>query len=261
MTYTEEFIPGDGQDLNDAPAYPTAFGITFTPMIMGVLIAILGLLGAGYLAMNFVQPAWQKNEELKTKVQETQLQIQQKQASQQKIKVAQEKLDAAKQQKKEVLTLFPNEKSLDTLLLDINRFVNARQGKLQSFVPEQPPANQPQLQPVPNLVIDGSLGPELDKKVRRKIYTVELEGSFDQIQSILRSIERLQALLLVKDFQAQLDKTKLKIVFDQQGKIVPQGQQTPPIKAAFKLHALLPLTPEEAAQIIPPPPPPPPPAK
>jgi type IV pilus assembly protein PilO len=256
MTYTEEFIPGEGQDLNEASAYPTAFGITFTPTILGVLIAVLGLLGAGYLAMNFVLPALENNKTLQTKVEETQVQIQQKQASQQKIKVAQEKLDAAKQQKKEVLTLFPNEQSLDTLLLDINRFVNARQGKLQSFVPDLQPQSQGQPQPVPNLVNDGSLGPDLDNKVRRKIYTVELEGSFDQIQSILRSIERLQALLLVKDFQAQLDKSKLKIVVDQQGKIVPQGQETPPIKATFKLHALLPLTPEEAAQIIPPPPPP-----
>ncbi len=240
MTYTEEFIPGDvEQDLQEGPTYPTAFGITFTPIIGGAIFAVVGLIGAGYLFANNVLPIYQSNQELQAKLDQTEVEIQQKQGSQQKINEAQQKLELAKRQKKEVLALFAKEKTLDTLLLDINGFINARQGSLQVFEPER-------LDPIASVIKDGSLGANLDNKVKRQGATVELEGSFDQIQSILRSIERLEQLLLIKDFKADLDKSTQIVKVDLQGKIIPQGKPTTNIKTTFKVNALIPLTPEEA---------------
>jgi len=49
MTYTEDFIAAEeGQALDAAaPTYPTAFGVTFTPVVIsGVLIGVLGLAGS-----------------------------------------------------------------------------------------------------------------------------------------------------------------------------------------------------------------------
>ncbi|MGB3203459.1 MAG: pilus assembly protein [Crinalium sp.] len=241
MTYTEEFIPGDlEQEIQESPTYPTAFGITFTPMIGGAIMAVVGLIGAGYLFANTVLPNFQSNQELQAKLDETEAQIQQRQGSQQKINESQQKLELAKRQKQEVLALFAKEKTLNTLLLDINGFINARQGSLQGFEPEK-------LDPIASVIKDGSLGANLDNKVKRQGATVSLEGSFDQIQSILRSIERLEQLLLIRDFKAELDKSTQKVRVDSQGKIIPQAKPTTNITTTFKVNALVPLTPEEAA--------------
>ncbi|GAC1469849.1 MAG: hypothetical protein NVS2B14_15510 [Chamaesiphon sp.] len=244
MTYTEDFISNEpDQEFLDEPGYPSAFGITFTPRIGGIIFAVLGLLGAGYLMISQVLPTFQNNQDLQKKIEDTQEQIKQKQNSQQKINLAQENLDAAKLKKKDVLALFANEKTMDTLLLDINRFINARQGKLLSFVPEQQGA----------VVNDGSLGIDLNNKLKRQNVAIQLEGSFDQIQSIMRSIERLQTLLLVQDFQVQVGgQNPQKLVVNKQGQAVAIGPAT--LQTSFKLQLLKPLTPEETAALAPPPP-------
>jgi len=241
MTYTEEFIPGDlDQDLQEDPAYPTAFGITFTPIVGGAVFAVIGLIGAAYLFANTVLPTFQTNQELQAKIDETEIQIQQRQGSQQKINEAQQKLDLAKLQQQEVLALFAKEKTLDTLLIDINGFINARQGKLQRFEPEK-------LDPIASVIKDGSLGANLNNKVKRQGATVDIEGSFDQIQSILRSIERLEQLLLIRDFKAELDKSTQKVKVDLQGRVISKENSPANIKTTFKVNAIIPLTPEETA--------------
>jgi len=63
MTYADQdFIP-EGQEEN--PNYPTAFGITFTPQVGGILFGVLGLLGSLYLFLNVVQPAWENYQKLR----------------------------------------------------------------------------------------------------------------------------------------------------------------------------------------------------
>lgn len=238
MTYTEEFIPvEEGAEIEEAPNYPSAFGITFTPPVSGALFAVLGLLGAAYLVSSLVMPSFQTYQEAQTKLEETKLQIQGKQASQQKIDEAQAKLKVTKQQQTQVLSLFANERTLDTLLLDINRIISSRQGSLQSFVPAQEP---------PTVVTDGSLGLAVNGKLKRQGVAVQLQGSYDQIQSIMRSIERLQTLLLVRDFKADLaEENSQKFVVNRQGNAVLVGQPT--LNTAFNLEVLVPLTPEETA--------------
>ena len=46
MTVGDDFIPvEEGQEL-DEPSYPTVFGISLTPVVSGIGIAVLGLVGA-----------------------------------------------------------------------------------------------------------------------------------------------------------------------------------------------------------------------
>jgi len=238
MTYTEEFIPAEeGLEIEEAPNYPSAFGITFTPPVSGALFAVLGLLGAAYLVSSLVMPSFQTYQEAQAKVEESKLQIQQKQASQQKIDEAQAQLKVVQQQQTQVLSLFANERTLDTLLLDINRIITSRQGSLQSFVPAQG---------VPAIVTDGSLGPAVNGKLKRQSVAIQLQGNYDQIQSILRSVERLQTLLLVNEFKADLTgENSQKFVVNRQGNAVLVGQPT--LNTTFNLEVLLPLTPEETA--------------
>ncbi|NEQ21130.1 MAG: hypothetical protein F6K28_18275 [Microcoleus sp. SIO2G3] len=234
MTYAdEEFILADGQE--ETPDYPKAFGITFTPRVGGIVIGVLGLLGATYLLVNAVQPSWQRYQELQTSVENKEQQIQQKQKIQQQIRETTAKLEQAKQENQQVLSLFANEKTLDTLLLDLNSFVKDRRGSLTNYEPDQE---------AESVVNDGSYGSAVNGKLKRKTIDVQIQGTFDQVQSIMRSFERLQALLIVKNFKAEVSEPQPLLLNG--GKVVPGARPT--IEATFTLDALSPVSEDEAQQ-------------
>lgn len=232
MTYAdEEFMPVEGQEEN--PNYPKAFGITFTPRVGGIIFGLVGLLGATYLLVNSVQPAWQRYQELKASVESKEQQVQQKQKIQQEIREATARLEEAKQENQQVLSLFANDKTLDTLLLDLNSFVKDRRGSLTNFQPA--PESE-------EVITDGSYGAALNGKLKHSVIDVQLQGSFDQVQSIIRSFERLQALLILKDFQAEVSEPQPLLL--NRGKVVPGAKPT--IEATFQLEVLSPADEEEA---------------
>ena len=240
MTVSEDFISdGEGDFEAAAPTYPTAFGVTFTPAISGVIIAVLGLAGTIYLILNLVLPTFQKYQELQASRSEKQTLVEQKKAVLQQTDQVRTELAQTKQQQTEVLALFASEQTLDTLLLDLNRVVesgNAKPGgfiraRLKRYVPASPLAE---------VITDGSLGAAVNGKLKRRVINVELEGTFEQTQAIIRNIERLQSLLLIKDYQSTLAQATP----NQQGR-VSGGSGT--INTAFQLQALIPADPAEAA--------------
>lgn len=237
MTLSDEFISFE-DDGGAAPTYPSAFGITFTPPIIGILLAVAGLVGAAYLVVSLVMPALQRYQELTDSQNQKQALVEQKAASLQQKEQVQAQLVQAKQQNTQVLALFANEQTLDTLLLDLNRLVQSTNtgrntsAKLTKFVP----ANQSA-----EVIADGSLGSEVNGKLKQRTVNVTFEGTFEQTQSILRNIERLQPLLIVKEYQSTMAAASP----DQ--KDIPVGR-APTISTSFKLQALMPVSPEEAAQ-------------
>lgn len=242
MTVSEDFITEDGDFEAAAPTYPTAFGVTFTPVVSGVLIAVLGLAATLYLILNVVLPAFQKYQELRTSRDQKQGLVAQKQAVLQQNEQLRIDLAQARQQKVEVLALFANERTLDTLLLDLNRVVesgnaspgrNTGRARLKRFVPATTAGE---------IITDGSLGAAVNGKLKRQVVNVELEGTFEQTQAIIRNIERLQPLLLIKDYQSTLAQA----TSNQQGARLAGNAGT--ITTSFQLQALIPASADEAAQ-------------
>jgi type IV pilus assembly protein PilO len=255
MTYSSDLIESDlvsNTTFLAAPTYPSIFGITFSPTVSGLCLAVVGIGISGYLFMSSIQPQLTKNQELEAKLAKTQEQIQQRKDNAKKIAIAEKTLDRANAQKQVVIGLFASDKKLDTLLLDLNKLVNIRQGELQRFTPDAPAPGSGSSGAA--VVADGSLGAALNNKIKRKGVQIEVKGNFEQVQSILRTIERLDQLLIVKDFRADVDKGTQKIVVDAQGKLIPQPEAT--IKTSFKIQALIPLTAAEQVAATPPPPPP-----
>lgn len=243
MTFTDDIDFVEGGFEESAPAYPVVFGITFTPKVGGILIGVLGLAGAAYVAMNMVMPSWDNFQQQQTKQTDLQSQIEQKKASISQIDQVKKELADAKVQQGQVLGLFANEKTLDTLLIDLNRLVEsgndllpatAIKSKLKKFTPDSQKSE---------VIADGSFGPLVDGKLKRSKINIEFNGTYEQTQSILRNIERLQPLLLVKDYQSTLSPDT---ATDAQGKPIRRIGPAP-ITTSFQLQALMPLTPEETA--------------
>lgn len=260
MTYNPEFTD-DFQE--EEASYPTAFGITFTPQISGILLAVLGIAGAVYLGVTFVKPLWETYNASKTELEEKKQQLQDTEKIKKQIEAKKVELAQAKLQNRKVLSLFATEKKIDTLLLDINSVIKTRQGSLISFKPSE--KAQAQGADAGDVVNDGSLGSQVNGKLKRKTYEIEVDGNFDQLLSILRQFELLQSLVIIKEFKTDVknpqvigireDGKVITGVIDDQDKasdkekIIPGGK--PKLKTTFKLDALLPVTPEETKQAAP----------
>jgi type IV pilus assembly protein PilO len=287
---TKEFIPD--AEFETTPEYPTVFGITLTPPVSGVLIALLGVAAAAYLGVNFVLPTWDEYQVLKEDVAKKEGEIAQQEETLKKVEQVKAELAAAQQRQEDVLALFANEQTLDTLLYDLNQLITRRNAgvlaatrnklrncpawvrsqftdlrRTQNFEERVGPlvsrADLQLFQPDPKasgIVNDGSLGTNLNNKLKRQIVNVRFEGNFSQTQSILRSIERLQPLLVISDFQSSLGSQQqsgsgqpggLYQIENGRVRFLTNCQPETTITTTFKLQALLPLTPEERAAVAP----------
>jgi type IV pilus assembly protein PilO len=213
----------------DGPSYPTAFGITFTPSVSGIAIGIVGALGAAWLAMNLLGPAFTQVQEVQGRVTQKQQDLDKKDQVLKELQEVVERVGKAKAQNTQVRALFSNQQALDTLLLDLNRLISANSAEMQKFVPVSS-----------GVVNDGSLGPELNNKLKSQVTTVEFTGTFNQTLEIMRSIDRLQTVLVLKEFKMDLQQ--------------PAGSKEKPaptnlVKSSFKLYAYVPLTEEEMAKV------------
>ncbi|NJO77688.1 MAG: pilus assembly protein PilO [Cyanobacteria bacterium RM1_2_2] len=247
MTVGGDFIPVDGREA-EAPAYPKVFGLTITPTVGAILLTLLGALGAYLLWANIVQNTVERNRELKADIASKEQQLINQDEAQRQIADAKTELQQAQQLQADVRSLFATEDSLNTLLLDINERVQsvnagitdpAKRATLSKF-----DLNAEESGPI----TDSSLGSEVNSKLERRVYDVEIKGSFPQTQSIIRNIERLQPLLVVTDFQSNLDQSTQKIVLDNRGRLAPAGQPDTQITTGFKLSALVPVETTEATE-------------
>ncbi|WP_373529398.1 pilus assembly protein PilO [Nostoc sp.] len=249
MTLSDDlnFAEHGGEFDQATPASPVIFGITFTPKIIGILVGVIGLAGAGYMFLNLLMPTWEIYQQQQAKSSELQAQIQQKKANIKQIDKVKDELAQAKQEKVQVLALFANEKTLDTLLLDLNRLVESGntqtslggvRAKLKKFVP---------VSQKPEPIIDGSLGLLVNGKLQRSIINVDITGTYEQTQSIIRNIERLQPLLIIKDYQVTVAPVESRSPLDK----TPMQVGPAAINTSFQLQVLMPLSAEEIAAAAP----------
>jgi len=253
MTYSEEYTTTTilDQDFDQGGNYPTAFGVTFTPKVTGVALGVVGALGAGYILMNFFLPVWGEYQTLKTDEAAKQQEVDQQKSGEmeRRLAEAQAKLNEAEKRKQTVLNLYGQGKDIKTILIDLDQLFTARDVTLLSFLPQGEPA----------VVADDSLGAGTTNKVKRQTYQVTLRGNFGNTHNLIRDIERLQPLILIKDLKTDLTQTEVPIKVVSQGgaaKAVPEGKGGDQLSTSMTLDVLLPLTPEEIAALAPPPPPP-----
>jgi len=243
MTFNDDLNFVQGTEFDTAsPSYLVIFGIPLTPKFIGILVGVLGLAGAVYLLINSVMPAWETFQQQQTKQNQLQEVVDQKKTIIQQMETVKQEQAVSKQQQLQVLALFANEKTLDTLPLDINRLVessntqippNAVRAKLRKYVPTG------KAEPIS----DNSLGSLVNGKLKRSSINIEIIATYEQTQSILRNIERLQSLLIVKDYQSSLVPEPA----TQQDKTVTPRVGPAPISTSFQLQALMPLSQEEVA--------------
>ncbi|MEO1799828.1 MAG: type II and III secretion system protein, partial [Cyanobacteria bacterium J06629_2] len=121
MTFADDFA---SEELLESD-YPSAFGITFTPTIMGVAIAVAGITLSIYGFVKYVKPAQTAHEAAVTQKETLQAQLNSIKTGDLQLKLAQLQADLAEKKvlKSRVLSMFTSEDDLETLLIDLNGFI------------------------------------------------------------------------------------------------------------------------------------------
>ncbi len=241
MTASGDFLPlDDNQEIEQlGPTYPTAFGIELNPKVQGIALALLGLIGAFALYNFVVQPVQEQKTTLEAEVAQKQAQIDQQTASLQNRAELQADLDQALEQRVGIYSLLGNAQSIDTLLLDINQQIRNSNAAIADVLRADPArldnaqlaalglsreqiqrvktifAGDLQLQrrlyssellsftPSPSVLLaDGP--PELNGKLERYTVNVSMQALFPQTQSIMRNLERLEPLVVIRDVQQSI---------------------------------------------------------
>jgi type IV pilus assembly protein PilO len=228
MTISDRYGPGSSGI--SAPAYPTAFGITFTPTVSGILIALAGVSLAGWMAFNLIGPKLSETQELQDKIGQKEKKLADQQATVRDIQKIVARVNTAVDKNKQVRGLFSTQKDLETLLLDLNRIIVASKAQLQKFTPDYG---------LTGTVADSSVGVELNNKIKRRVTDVAFEGTFNQTLEIMRTIDRLQTLLVLRDFKMELKAPTG----------TPGSAPDNLVTCSFKLYAYVPLTEEELAEL------------
>lgn len=234
MTFADDFA--SDELLEDE--YPSAFGITFTPTIIGVAIAVAGITLAVYGFMKYVKPAQEEYQQSVTQKQELQQQLNSIKSGDLQLKLAQLQADLAEKKvlKSRVLSMYTSEDDLETMLIDLNSFIASNGGDLIQY---QPDSNI-------SVVGDASLGAGVQGKLKRKGISLNFEGTFTETKQILQDLERLQPLLMVQSIGSTVTEKPTAIITGNRTEIVPNEQAE--LKTQIKLNAILPQSQAELEQ-------------
>ncbi|MEM1308777.1 MAG: hypothetical protein AAF892_03660 [Cyanobacteria bacterium P01_D01_bin.71] len=237
MTFTDDFVPVDDAEELEGPSYPTAFGIELTPKVQGIALAVLGVGGAIFLFTRLVSPVQSNLTEIRQRVEEKETTLANQEASLRQIEEVQAELDRVLTQREGIYSLLGDSTSFDTLLLDTNQQIEKSNATIAGAIAGnlgaaqsaqltalglsqqqidrifQEVAEDPAVQralftselftfnpvglPAP---IGEEYGPELSGKLERQIVNVSFSGLFNQTQSVLFNLERLEPLLIIRDF-------------------------------------------------------------
>ncbi|VEP11371.1 conserved hypothetical protein [Hyella patelloides LEGE 07179] len=231
MTFADDFLEEQGLEDDN----PTVFGITFTPMIIGIVVGVAGLVGAGYIYMNMASEARTKYQGVKSQLDEKQAQIDQMKQVDFPQKMAQMKADIAEQKalKSRVTAMFTSQEDLETLLIDLNSFISANQGELVKYSPDS------QI----SVINDSSLGSDVNGKLKRKGFSLDITATYNQTLAILQDIERLQPLLMIQNYSSKVSEKPTAILTSNQNEIIPQNAAI--LTTSLKIDAILPRSQQE----------------
>ncbi len=204
-----------------ASAYPSVFGLALTPALGSALIATLGTAGFLYLLLRKVIPVGKK----RRNAMEYQLQVIPELSGEAEI------FTQAEHRLAQLPLSMPNKKSFDMLMLDLYQMIKVGT-KLTRFVLSEQPAE---------VIANASLESLLDNELELRVVNIGFEATGEQTESILKYIDSLQPLLIVKDHQSTLAPKPLA---DAKGMAV-RGPAS--INTSFQLQAIMPVSSAETA--------------
>ena len=229
---------------------PKILGVSLKdPRFIGGAIGMIGLGIAGFLGYNQLNPAIEKSAELKAEIKTAEVKIAQKKKQITERPKAELEKKKAEEQREDVTSLFASDKTIKTLLYDIDKLIDQINGGITN---EDKKAKMTKFQPVDQkdgdyIVNDNSLGPLVNGKLKRREFKVEFEGSYPQTRAFMIALERMQTLLVVKNLKTQIKQGNQVLEVEwRQNRFVTVNKPESLLITSFDVSALLALTEQES---------------
>lgn len=227
-----------GADFEENTGGVVLFGQTLSAKTLGIALGVIGIAGAGYIFLNFVQPLWTTIDTTKAGIETKRVSISEKNAQIKQKSDLPQKVATAKEKSEVVFSLLPSTDTIDTLLIDLNKLIQSSATNqaqlsgnlLESFSPTPPTALVPQGQ------------------YRTQTLNIQFSSGYNDLITILRSIESLRTLVIVRDLQLTKRQT---VTLRNPGNLTPAQQKAqierlpPVLGVTFKLVANIPASEEE----------------
>jgi type IV pilus assembly protein PilO len=237
MAYSEEFqtdLAGDGAE---PKGFFDAFGVEFTSTILGVMLAIAGIAGAGAIWWFLVKPVTTETETLQAELQQKEAELQQKQAAGSANQIAELEAQLVQEERiaSEVINAYGKDKQIQTFLLDLNRILTASDIQLVSYEPTSPQ---------PEFITDDVYGEAAINKLKRQTFNVSFENmTYAQVDSMLENLDLLQPLVVLREFSTDIAEPPSYLYTERE--LIPQTPTK--LGISFVIDALIAPTPEELA--------------
>ncbi|HIK21965.1 MAG TPA: hypothetical protein IGR15_13145 [Synechococcus sp. M44_DOE_062] len=190
MTGSLEGFPDE--QLVAPPAGPPVFlGVELTPVRIGLLIGIIGLGTAGFLAFTQLRPLIEEVQALEQDVTQRKDQLQQVQGQIASLQDVPNQIERARVEREQISALLSTPENADTQLLDLSRLVRGQpNSELRSFSPSPlTPASSA------NPEVPGIIAPAIQVQTTR----VALRGPYTELINVMGDIERLRTLFRVSN--------------------------------------------------------------
>lgn len=237
MTYSEELKSGAATGNSELAGYFDAFGVQFTSTILGGLIAVAGIAGAGALWWFMVKPISAEIDTLDGELQQKSAELQQKKATNAAGKIVELEAQLVQEERiaSEVLNAYGQEKQVQTFLLDLNRILTASNIQLVSYEPATPQ---------PEFIEDEIYGTTAQNKLKRQTFNVAFEDmTYPQVESMLENLDLLQPLIVLRNFSTTTAQRQSYLYTENE--LIPQSPAK--LNVSFVVDALIAPTPEEIA--------------
>ena len=229
---------------------PKILGVSLKdPRFMGGAIGMIGLGIAGFLGYNQLKQAIDKGAELRAEIKTAEVKIAQKKKQITERPKAELEKKKAEKQREDVTSLFASDKTIKTLLYDIDKLIDQINGGITN---EDKKAKMTKFQPVDQkdgnyIVNDNSLGSLVNGKLKRREFKVEFEGSYPQTRAFMIALERMQTLLVVKNLKTQIKQGNQVLEVEwRQNRFVTVNKPESLLITSFDVSALLALTEQES---------------
>lgn len=227
-----------GADFEENTGGVVLFGQTISTRTLGIALGIVGIGIAGYIFVNHVQPVWTTIDSTRSGIEAKKTSISAKDTEIKAKADLPQKLATAKERLETVLSLLPNQDTIDTLLIDLNKLIKTENispvqvsGELlESFSPSAPSAVIPQGQ------------------YRTQTLNIQFASGYADLITILRNLESLRTLLVVQDLQLTRRES---VTLRNPGNLTPEQQRAqieslpPVLSTTFKIVTYVPLSEDE----------------
>ncbi|MEN9219812.1 MAG: type 4a pilus biogenesis protein PilO [Thermostichales cyanobacterium GMQP_bins_62] len=171
--------------LEQGPQAMTVLGIELTPLRLGLLIGVAGVLIAGVMGFTQIRPTLERIERTRRERDENRTKQEQLVRQIESLREFEGKIDRARQVSGAITQLLPTPQNAETQLLDLNRLLRVSNITLNSFAP-QPPGP-----------VAGQVPEDVAAQVRQQSTRISIQGNYNQTIQLMQNIERLKTLLRV----------------------------------------------------------------